>query len=687
MLNTQVTHRLAEEMGTTPTHIEPESPTIRPQRQLLDGGIPVTPRHKRSADSPAFTQKLRRRAEPSRRSRRRLRKQVPTARFVVPQPAPAPIMQVPEAQVPIKYLQEVLPPRHTKKITAQALVDEAQAQLCDQALWEQIEKGSEWTVYTDGSVKDGRGGYSVILEDPTATTDNERWRAIGYGFDGPSLSSIRTEALAILHAIAAIPGHIALTINTDSLVGVHAFRLFVEHRTTWHTGRRRNHPDACIWNYVYELCKRRQKKVKLVHVKAHTGIPGNEAADKHAKLARERSEFAWDVRDIYSVENRFNLAFSGFVTTRPARSDLGAQAHAFHQERLDDSIRRHLPEHLQHATMIPGRLDLSRRTQLELEEQEGMDQAQDETQDGTSQEESERRGEEQQETGEEDELEDAVLLRAAFPDLSARCHELRRERQSHRASFHLKLLYDCLPTSLRMLDWQSHLVQDGRCRRCHSEDETRTHLRECTSVTREVKTRFTKTFQDTVLRATRRPERTRRWLAQLQSYNTSLIHIDWIYLGVIPDNQVSDLAAQTDITLSRARMSILAGLVAAREIFIDEIWRARCDETIRWERANGITTKAKRTWSSPGSASQAHNSDARGFLQEGPYSGLDDSVQPAPDNQGEIRPKHETVDKKRDRWKQAGSSLLKSVYGQWKVQLLGGQSDCEAHSQSATVSQ
>ena len=136
------------------------------------------------------------------------------------------------------YLHEVVPPQPTRRLTIQALADEAQRQLPDPGLWARVMAAQEWTVWTDGSVKDSRGGFAVVLEAPDAPVPAGQWHAVLGAYDGPCLLPIRTEALA------AIPGSVALTIRTDSLVGVNAYGTFVTRRRRLQVGPRRKHPDA-----------------------------------------------------------------------------------------------------------------------------------------------------------------------------------------------------------------------------------------------------------------------------------------------------------------------------------------------------------------------------------------------------------------------------------------------------------
>jgi hypothetical protein len=424
-------------------------------------------------------------------------------------------------------------------------------------------------------------------------------------------------------------------------------------------------------------------------------------ADREANAARERCTFAWDIRDLYAPENRFNLAVAGFVTTRPARKDLEDQAQRLHRTLLDESLRGHLPEGLRDGVLIPARLDLSKRARKQLEELEELTETREvdrETFAGprdvpTASDVPAARLTGNDDIREDDEAEDFALLHAVFPDLTERRRLLRRERQTHRVAFHLKLLYDWLPTSLRWLLWRPDLVPDGKCRRCNLVEETRMHLRECSQVNVLSRERFGAAFCSAVVRVSRRRVRAQRWLDGLASSAADLLSLDWVYLGVIPDAQVLALASVSSLSEGRARLTILSGLVAAREVFLSEVWRPRCKETLAWERAHGITTARKRSRPSTtgraaaavipnnGIAQPRLDGDAHGFLPLGGFHPTADDPPegaepppPQPENMlaSTPRPIHQAVDKIKERWKMTGRSVLDAAYGSWRICLLSG---------------
>jgi len=186
-------------------------------------------------------------------------------------------------------------------------------------------------------------------------------------------------------------------------------------------------------------------------------------------------------------------------------------------------------------------------------------------------------------------------------------------------------------------------------------------LRECQAVTDETRVRFGKAFQDAVVRMAGRQARVQRqvqqWLLGLSTDPAMLLAKDWVYLGVILDACVGGLAAMAGIPRRVAQLAIFAGLVAAREVFLEEVWKRRCKETVAWERRQDppITARMKKTQVPPG-----HHRPTLADLGV-----VEEEV-------GVLRAVHQPVDKKRDRWKKEALNVVEGVYGSWTVRLLGG---------------
>ena len=117
----------------------------------------------------------------------------------------------------------------------------------------------------------GYGGFVSI-------TQTESIKISGRGND-PEMASMRNVAGEILGAMAAI--EIALEKNLNKIDIYYDY----EGIAKWASGEwKRNNPYTA--NY-HDFIKKHEKeiKIKFIKVEAHTGIPGNELADKIAKRA------------------------------------------------------------------------------------------------------------------------------------------------------------------------------------------------------------------------------------------------------------------------------------------------------------------------------------------------------------------------------------------------------------------
>ena len=119
---------------------------------------------------------------------------------------------------------------------------------------------------------------------------------------------------------------------------------------------------------------------------------------------------------------------------------------------------------------------------------------------------------------------------------------------------------------------------------------------------------------------------------------------------------MDELATTAEIPGRTAKLAISAGLVAAREVFLDEVWKPRCKETVAWERRQEprITATLKKTKVPPGYPKPT--------LAE--LGVTEDEV-------GALRVTHLPVDKKRERWKKEALDVVIKVYGSWTIRKPG----------------
>jgi ribonuclease HI len=133
--------------------------------------------------------------------------------------------------------------------------------------------------YTDGSFNPftKTASYAVIKEILEATdnyTCYESERIPGVQ------NNYRTELFAILRALINTKTGQQVLIRTDSLSAVQAIKAYNPETT--------EDSDLTEINVIHSIHKQKMRldnRVKLEWIKAHTGIPGNESADKYAKEA------------------------------------------------------------------------------------------------------------------------------------------------------------------------------------------------------------------------------------------------------------------------------------------------------------------------------------------------------------------------------------------------------------------
>jgi hypothetical protein len=102
-------------------------------------------------------------------------------------------------------------------------------------------------VWTDGSVLDPqteerKGGYAAaILKHTVLPAKSAEPAAIAMGrYEGPHCHSDMMEALAVVHALFALPISCSATVYTDSMVCVQRWAYYVEDAPPWEAARRRS---------------------------------------------------------------------------------------------------------------------------------------------------------------------------------------------------------------------------------------------------------------------------------------------------------------------------------------------------------------------------------------------------------------------------------------------------------------
>ena len=500
----------------------------------------------------------------------------PSARPMQPDAArQEPAVPVPAPQATgIKFIICAEPPRPVVDLTLTNLRLEATKQVPSQDFWDGLERTDLATIYTDGSVKGmTRGGYAVIF---VTASDPERAVILG-AYDGPGLSSTRMEALAIIHALAILPIWTPVAIHSDSMNAIQAVRSLVEDRTRHGGGRRVQHTDSELWAFAHRIWSQRTAPTTLTHVRAHTGIQGNETADEWANRARESYPTAWSLDGIYAQDHRYALGVAGWDLHQPAIRTLKSLTKAWNEQELREHMERRYGPGGGEWTHGPHDVE------EELEPRPSPPEA-------------------NHSNRNEEDMRDNDAIQAVDPDYSLRPPWIPTDGDTKHRAFATKLLAGNLPTMERQFCW-GYAYPDAQCRRCLQAVETQTHLWTCPAIAAEDRQQV----QDALHQGIRQGSKvTQDLVVQLVGpflQDGDALGTKWVTLGLLPQRLVLMLAAGMDLTETKARTCLAEALRRTRRVVYEKIWKERCRTTVHWERANSITAGSKRV-RGPGRGSQ-----------------------------------------------------------------------------------
>jgi len=146
-------------------------------------------------------------------------------------------------------------------------------------------KQDHYVIYTDGACKGnpGPGGYGIFAQLGDTVTELSK----GYHYT----TNNRMEMLAVITALEEFGPNIKVDIYTDSDYTIKAATKWIRgwarnNWLTYNTGQPVKNRDLCI--VLNELLK--ENKVKFHWVRGHSGVLGNERADKLASDACAKPE-------------------------------------------------------------------------------------------------------------------------------------------------------------------------------------------------------------------------------------------------------------------------------------------------------------------------------------------------------------------------------------------------------------
>lgn len=139
----------------------------------------------------------------------------------------------------------------------------------------------ELVIYTDGACR-SNGSPKAVAGYGVYYGDNDT-RNISRKLLGPIQTNNRAELMAVIEALNSLDSISKATIFTDSTYVEKGLYSWISNwkKNNWKTSTGNTVLNQDLWKILDE-CRRLKPLVKIKHVKAHSGIIGNEMADRLA---------------------------------------------------------------------------------------------------------------------------------------------------------------------------------------------------------------------------------------------------------------------------------------------------------------------------------------------------------------------------------------------------------------------
>ena len=407
---------------------------------------------------------------------------------------------------------------------------------------------AKWVVHTDGSVvqRDGRamGAFAATFTQGPDTPADLRGRVLEL-----PLSSTRMEAMAIAAAIAITPPSVPLEIRTDSQSASH----MMSHVSAPITTRElTNSPDAFLWLHFRNWVRAREAPVTTIWVRGHSGVAGNEEADRLATSAHDDpSVTRWTTQMPPPHGTPIWMLHDGRVIPRRPRRLLREQDEAITATHLVAQVNA-VPDR---PTQTPGQVALIlQMLQWTRRPDEGTEQR--------------------------------------------KRWKTTNSRDAHIRAFGYKQLMGFLPTLQRQQAWYPEVYNRPelvRCAKCGHTPETQDHVYQCADHA-AVEAQFIESYRALLPMSNPPvdPPNPRR-LGSFALLDGLHGRVDPRWADAIPGLQQRRYTRQGWVTDSAKTVTKWL-LRAALSAWYTAAWLPRCERTIEQEQSEGLRQATKIRW-------------------------------------------------------------------------------------------